>query len=132
MGDILDLSERYWRGEIPPREMWRPTGKSEEIAAGVHFFHAWANVTTIRTEAGLVLVDTGTYAARAKTFAAVRAVEPGPLHAAVYTHGHVDHACGLPPFLDEARSRAARLPDYPRIPLPVNGSGATARDCCPR
>ncbi len=58
MGDILDLSERYWRGEIPPREMWRPTGKSEELAAGVHFFHAWANVTAIRTEAGLVLVDT--------------------------------------------------------------------------
>src|SRR4030095_7096963 len=71
MGDILDLSERYWRGEIPPREMWRPTGKSEELAAGVHFFHAWANVTAIRTEAGLVLVDTGTYTARAKTFAAV-------------------------------------------------------------
>ncbi len=21
MGDILDLSERYWRGEIPPRDM---------------------------------------------------------------------------------------------------------------
>ena len=40
MGDILDLSERYWRGEIPPREMWRPTGKSEEVATGVHFFHA--------------------------------------------------------------------------------------------
>ena len=58
MGDILDLSERYWRGEIPPREMWRPTGKSEELAAGVHF-HAWANVTAIRTEAGLVLVGHG-------------------------------------------------------------------------
>src|SRR5438876_6606330 len=98
MGDILDLSERSWRGEIPPREMWRPTGKSEELAAGVHFFHAWANITAIRTETGPVLVDTGTYTARATTFAAVRAVEPGPLHAAVYTHGHVDHACGLPPF----------------------------------
>ena len=34
--------------------MWRPTGKSEELATGVHFFHAWANVTAIRTEAGLV------------------------------------------------------------------------------
>jgi glyoxylase-like metal-dependent hydrolase (beta-lactamase superfamily II) len=47
-------------------------------------------------------VDTGNYAARAKTFAAVRAVDGGPLCAAVYTHGHADHACGLPPFLEEA------------------------------
>jgi len=29
---------------------------------------------------------------------------------------------------DEARSRAARLPDYPRILPPVNGGGAEARD----
>ena len=72
---------------------------------GVFFFHTWANVTAIRTEAGLVLVDTGNYTARAKTFAAVRAVDASPLHAAVYTHGHADHACGLPPFLEEAREK---------------------------
>src|SRR5215471_21585000 len=57
--------------------------------------HTWANVTVIRTTAGLVLVDTGSYASRARTFAAVRAVDRRPVHAAVYTHGHVDHACGL-------------------------------------
>jgi alkyl sulfatase BDS1-like metallo-beta-lactamase superfamily hydrolase len=28
-----------------------------------------------------------------------------PLHAAIYTHGHVDHACGLPPFLAEATEK---------------------------
>lgn len=110
MGEILDLSERYWRGEIPPRDVWRPTGKSEEVDAGVFFFHAWANVTAVRTEAGLVLVDTGSHAARARTFAAVRAVDPGPLHAAVYTHGHVDHACGLAPFLEEARAKGWPAP----------------------
>lgn len=57
MGDILDLSERYWHGEILPCDMWRPTGKSEELAAGVFFFHAWANVTAIRTGPGLLLAD---------------------------------------------------------------------------
>jgi glyoxylase-like metal-dependent hydrolase (beta-lactamase superfamily II) len=133
MGDILDLAERFWQGQIPPRDLWRPTHKSEELAPGVVFFHTWANVTAIRTDAGLVLVDTGNYAARAKTFAAVRAVDGGPLYAAVYTHGHVDHACGLPPFLEEAiqkgrpaplivghRNVAARFDRY-RLTAPWNG-----------
>jgi len=133
MGVILDLAESFWQGQIPPRDMWRPTGKSEELAPGVVFFHTWANVTAIRTEAGLVLVDTGNYTARARTFAAVRAVDASPLHAAVYTHGHADHACGLPPFLEEARDAgrpaplivghrniAARFDRY-RLTAPWNG-----------
>src|SRR5215813_7861931 len=110
MGDILDLAERSWRGDIAPRELWRPTGKQEEIAPGVLFLHTWANVTVIRTTVGLVLVDTGSYASRARTFTAVRAVDRRPVHAAVYTHGHVDHACGLPPFLKEAREEGWPAP----------------------
>src|SRR5262250_357522 len=110
MGDIVDLAERSWRGDIAPRELWRPTGKQEEIVPGVLFLHTWANVTVIRTTAGLVLVDTGSYASRARTFAAVRAVDRQPVHAAVYTHGHVDHACGLPPFLEEAREQGWPAP----------------------
>jgi len=133
MGDIVDLAERGWRGEIPARDMWRPTGKSEELAPDVFFIHAWANVTVARTDAGLLLVDTGSYGGRARTFAAVRAIDAGRLHAAVYTHGHVDHACGLSPFLDEARERewarpaiighrniAARFDRY-RLTAPWNG-----------
>jgi alkyl sulfatase BDS1-like metallo-beta-lactamase superfamily hydrolase len=133
MGDVLDLAERFWRGEIPHRDLWRPTGKHEELAPGLVFFHTWANVTALRTEAGLVLVDTGNFAARDRTFATVRAVDSAPLAAAVYTHGHVDHACGLPPFLAEAREKgrpepaivahrnvAARFDRY-RMTAPWNG-----------
>jgi alkyl sulfatase BDS1-like metallo-beta-lactamase superfamily hydrolase len=133
MGEVLDLAERFWRGEIPRRDLWRPTGRHEELAPGLVFFHTWANVTALRTEAGLVLVDTGNFAARDRTFAAVRAVDPAPLAAAVYTHGHVDHACGLPPFLAEAREKgrpepaivahrnvAARFDRY-RMTAPWNG-----------
>ncbi|HEY7436020.1 MAG TPA: alkyl sulfatase dimerization domain-containing protein, partial [Methylomirabilota bacterium] len=56
-----------------------------------------------------------------------------PLHAAIYTHGHADHAFGLPPFLAEAaakgwpgprivghRSVAARFDRY-RATLGYNG-----------
>ena len=74
------------------------------------FVHAFANVTAVRAEGGLVLIDTGNYRARDKTFAAVRGWDDRPLAAAVYTHGHVDHACGLPPFLTEAAARGRPRP----------------------
>ena len=105
MGAVLALAERFWRGEVRGPDLVRATGAVEEIAPGVLFVHAFANVTALRTDAGLVLVDTGNYRARDKTFAAVRGWDARPLVAAVYTHGHVDHACGLPPFLEEARTR---------------------------
>jgi len=103
MGAVLDLSERFWRGEVRGPELVRASGAVEEIAPDVLFVHAFANVTALRTAGGLVLVDTGNYRARDRTFAAVRGWDARPLATAVYTHGHVDHACGLPPFLDEAQ-----------------------------
>jgi len=105
VGDVRSLAERFWRGEVRGPDLVRATGVTEEIAPGVLFAHAFANVTAIRTEAGLVLVDTGNFRARDKTFATVRGWEAAPLAAAIYTHGHVDHACGLPPFLAEAAAR---------------------------
>jgi alkyl sulfatase BDS1-like metallo-beta-lactamase superfamily hydrolase len=110
VGAVLELAERFWRGEVRGAELVRATGAVEEIAPDVLFVHAFANVTALRTEAGLVLVDTGNYRARDRTFAAVRAWDGSPLAAAVYTHGHVDHACGLPPFLAEARERGRPRP----------------------
>jgi|SRR5690242_13005594 len=105
MGRIRELAERCWTGAVEPREFWKPTGTTEEIAPGVFFLHAFANVTVVRTDTGLVLVDTANYVARDRTFAAVRAIDPSPLHAAIYTHGHADHAFGLPPFLAEAAQK---------------------------
>jgi alkyl sulfatase BDS1-like metallo-beta-lactamase superfamily hydrolase len=110
LGAIRDLAERFWNGEVAPRELWKPTGQSEELAPGLVFLHAFANVSVLRTGAGLVLIDTSNYQARAKTFAAVRAIDPAPVHAAIYTHGHADHACGMPPFLEEARGKGWARP----------------------
>jgi glyoxylase-like metal-dependent hydrolase (beta-lactamase superfamily II) len=109
-GDVRELAERFWRGDVDPAKHWTPTGKREEIAPGLTFLHTFANIALIRTGDGLVMIDTSNYAAREKTFALVRAVDTAPLRAAVYTHGHADHACGLPPFLAEARARGVPRP----------------------
>ena len=105
MGQILERAEQCWSGGVEPREFWKATGATEEIAPGVFFVHAFANVTVVRAGRGLVLVDTANYVGRDRTFASVRAIDPGPLHAAIYTHGHADHAFGLPPFLAEAAAK---------------------------
>ena len=109
-GPIRDLAERCWSGAVPASEFWKPTGQSEELSPGVVFLHTFANMTVVRTRAGLVLVDTSNYAARARTFALVRSIDPAPVFAAIYTHGHADHALGLPPFLVEARERGRARP----------------------
>jgi alkyl sulfatase BDS1-like metallo-beta-lactamase superfamily hydrolase len=110
MGAILDLAERAWAGAVDPRQYWRPTGQREEIVPGLVFLHAFANVNVLRTGDGLVLVDTSSAVARDKTFAAVREIDPAPLTTAIFTHGHVDHACGMPPFLAEAAAQGRPRP----------------------
>lgn len=109
-GPIRALAEAFWSGAVPADQLWKPTGQTEELAPGVVFLHTFVNMTLLRTGLGPVLIDTSNYAARERTFALVCALDPRPLHAAIYTHGHADHALGLPPFLAEARvpGRGAR------------------------
>ena len=109
-GPIRELAERCWSGAVPAEQFWKPTGQAEELSPGVFFLHTFANMTLVRTAEGLLLVDTSNYAARDRTFALVRSLDPAPVAAAVYTHGHADHALGLPPFLAEARERGWARP----------------------
>lgn len=112
MGAILELAERAWSGDLGESAigLFAPTWATEEIAPGLVFLQGFANVSALRTAAGLVLVDTGNWLTAARSFAALRACAPEPVHTAVYTHGHVDHAFGLPPFLEEARERGWPAP----------------------
>jgi alkyl sulfatase BDS1-like metallo-beta-lactamase superfamily hydrolase len=109
-GPITTLAEQAWAGSLPAAQTWKATGQVEELTHGLVFLHTFANMTLLRTRAGLVLIDTSTHAARERTFALVRSVDPAPLFAAIYTHGHFDHACGLPPFLAEARDTGRPRP----------------------
>lgn len=104
---IRELAERAWSGALGSDTIGliAPTFAHEEIAPGLHFFHGFANVAILRTGDGLVLVDTGSFLTRQRVFEGVRQIAPDRVHTAIYTHGHVDHAFGLPPFLEEAKER---------------------------
>ncbi len=103
----MDLAEKLWRGEMTTDEHhpWTPIGDTEEIAEKTLFYRHFANVTAFDTEEGLVLVDTGAYFNQRETFEAIRSWSKGRLDTAVYTHGHVDHVFGVPPFAEEAAER---------------------------
>ncbi len=62
---------------------------------------AFVNTYAVTTSAGLLLVDPGLRANATSVRQAVRAWSDAPLHTAVYTHGHFDHAFGLAPWLEE-------------------------------
>lgn len=72
----------------------------QEVAPGVLMHAAFVNTYAMRTPAGLLLVDPGLTVTSQGVHSAVRAWSDAPLHTAVYTHGHADHAFGLRAFLD--------------------------------
>ncbi len=111
MGIIRDQAEKFWNGEITvaTQHPLTPTGESEEVTAGVMFYRWFANIVAIKTEEGLVLIDTGASFNQTETVAMVRKFAADRIHTAIYTHGHVDHACGMPAFVAEAQqNRTAR------------------------
>ena len=105
MGVIRETSEKLLNGEISTRELHPLIGSGayEEVADGVMFFHWFANVTAIRTREGLVMVDTGAFFNQQATLELLRKFSPNRVNTAIYTHGHVDHACGTPAILADAR-----------------------------
>ena len=71
----------------------------QEVAPGVLMHANFSNSYAVKTSAGLLLVDPGLARNSRSVHQAVRAWSDLPLHTAVYTHGHIDHAMGLSAFL---------------------------------
>ena len=70
-----------------------------EVAPDVLMHASFVNTYAMRTPIGLLCVDPGFGHTADAVHTAVRAWSAEPLHTAVYTHGHADHAFGLRPFL---------------------------------
>jgi glyoxylase-like metal-dependent hydrolase (beta-lactamase superfamily II) len=91
----------------PVRARPRLFAPPHEVAPGVLLHAAFVNSYAVRTPEGLLLVDPGLADASRSLRDAVRGWSDAPLHTAVYTHGHADHAFGLRAFLEDG--------DRPRI-----------------
>jgi glyoxylase-like metal-dependent hydrolase (beta-lactamase superfamily II) len=85
------LFERYFTGRH----------EASSVAPGTFFMTAdYVNLAAFETGDGLLLVDTGMLEAGPKVHAEIRKRTQAPLHTVVYTHGHLDHAFGLGPWLE--------------------------------
>ncbi len=88
-------------------------GSARPVADGVitiHTGYLFGNATAIRTDAGLVLVDTGSRETASQTLAALRRWDDSPVHTVIYTHGHIDHTWGARLLDEEADARGIARP----------------------
>lgn len=87
-----------------------------EVAPRTYFVPSFANASALETDEGLVLVDCGLRQMGPGIHRSLRELTDAPLHTVVFTHGHVDHAFGLDPWLEEAEQapRVIAHEDVPR------------------
>ena len=113
---ILDLAERLWAGQIaiedahPLVDPLRTSGAYVEVAPDTIFMATLANINAFRTADGLVLVDTGLSFLARMHHERLRTWDSSRLNTAVYSHGHIDHIFGVPPFDEEARANGWPAP----------------------
>lgn len=109
------LLERLWNGTAQLEE-WTAAvsdGAITEVAEAiiaVHTTYFCGSVTAIRTEAGLVLIDTAKPDTARRTLALVRTWDDSPIHTVIYTHGHIDHTSGISVIDEEADARGVLRP----------------------
>jgi alkyl sulfatase BDS1-like metallo-beta-lactamase superfamily hydrolase len=110
--DIVELSERRWRGDDLGQRS-NPLGGVDhvaEITEDVAFLPNFANCTAISSDDGLVMVDTGSPLTAELVHREVRTWSALPLHSAIFSHGHIDHVFGVGPFEQEASDKGWRAP----------------------
>ncbi|MDX6200283.1 MAG: hypothetical protein QOJ79_3434 [Actinomycetota bacterium] len=110
--DVLELSDRLWRGETTVEEThpFSLIGEAQEVADGVAFVPSFANVSAFATADGLVLVDTGSAPLAQHVHTTLRRWNTSRLNTAVYSHGHIDHVFGVPVFEAEAEQNGWPAP----------------------
>ncbi|MGI9279825.1 MAG: MBL fold metallo-hydrolase, partial [Endozoicomonas sp.] len=60
------------------------------------------NAVLFETDEGLVVVDTGMAPAGPAILKVIRSVSDKPIHTIILTHGHVDHAYGTRPLVEDS------------------------------
>ncbi|MBV9115659.1 MAG: MBL fold metallo-hydrolase [Hyphomicrobiales bacterium] len=100
-------SERFkaMRGKSPDEAGFFWSGGPLEVAERTFFQSRFSGVTGFETDDGVVLVDSGMAPLGPVLAAMLREKTTAPIHTAVFTHGHVDHAYGLEAFLVPGQPR---------------------------
>jgi glyoxylase-like metal-dependent hydrolase (beta-lactamase superfamily II) len=83
------------------------SGGPIEVAPHTWFVLDFSGVSAFETDAGLELVDSGTERAAPGMAAQLREKTQAPVHTAIFTHGHLDHAYGLKSFCCPINRRRA-------------------------
>ena len=117
MANIMERFEAN-RGKSPDEAGMYWSGGPVEVAPRTWFVSNFSGVTAFETQAGLVLVDSGTERLAPGLAAQLRENTQAPVHTPIFTHGHLDHAYGLK-FVSRARSAATTNRGTARDPRPV-------------
>ena len=108
----VELSDRVIDSGVaePPhnRVIDALTEVEDDVAIVESFSHCWA----LRTDEGLVCVDSSGTGTGADVVAALRGWSTDPVHTLVYTHGHLDHVGGSGAFVADAADRKHRRPTF--------------------
>ena len=96
------------RDRTPEEAKFFWNGGPIEVAERTWFSSLLSGATAFDTDDGIVLVDAGTALLAPHIAGEIRQKTSAPVHTAIFTHGHVDHAYGLPSFLVEGQ-------DPPRV-----------------
>lgn len=102
--DPISKFQEY-TGKTPEDAKFFWTGGPVEVAPRTWFASIFSGSTTFETDDGLVVVDAGMARLGPGIAALIRQKTQAPVHTAVYTHGHVDHAYGLRAFLLDGQPR---------------------------
>lgn len=87
------------RDRTPEEAAFFWNGGPIEVAERTWFSSMLSGATAFDTDDGIVLVDAGTAILAPHIAGEIRQKTSAPVHTAIFTHGHVDHAYGLPSFL---------------------------------
>ena len=109
MAILQQLSDDLWNGVTSTLQKehhpFAALNTIEPVSTSVRFYKNFSNITLLNTGGNAVLIDTGSFhpVANRRSFEKIREETGDRIDTAIYTHGHVDHAYGLPPFLEEAK-----------------------------
>lgn len=92
-------------GKSPEEAKFFWSGGPVEVAPRSWFQSYLSGVTGFETDDGLVLVDSGLGRLGPRLAGLLRQKTDAPVHSAIFTQGHVDHAFGLKHFLKPGQAR---------------------------